>query len=621
MSKELIKASQYRKANVFPEQTGTDLNEEQFKELSELLGGVFDKLQVGKLIQGTIKRIDSDGVLLDINYKSEGLIQKFEFADYELKSFKTGDIIDVILDELESVEGNVVLSYEKAKALKAWDEINKLFEANKPVEGFVTHKVKGGLSVDIGIPAFLPGSQIDVQRITDFDKLVGQKIIANIIKINKKRGNVIISRRKFLSDQRTESRKKILDLLKENDVIQGIVKNITNYGVFIDIGGVDGLLHITDMTWGRISHPSEIVKIGEKITIKVLSYDKDNDKISLGLKQLTPNPWEKLVEELKVGSKVKGKISSITDYGLFVELKKGVEGLVHISEVSWTDRITDLQKKFKVGDEVEVLIVSLDPQNRRMSLSIKQLDKNPWESISTKFKAGDKISGTISNITDFGIFVQLVPGVDGLVHISDLSWIEHINHPSDIYKRGDLVDAIILGIEPENKKISLGIKQLAEDPWDKVKENYPVGSMVDGEVSKITNFGAFIKLPEGIEGLVHISELSDQNVEKVEDILKVGEKKQFKVISLNKEERKLGLSLRTQAKEPKQPKEAKKPKDASEQTQKPQQRQNQQQPTQQKEQREQKKKPKENIAPSKDRQKSSLQIALEEHAAKKNSQE
>jgi len=622
MSKELIKASQYRKANVFIEQTGTDLNEEQFKELSDLLGGVFDKLQVGKLIQGTIKRIDNDGVLLDINYKSEGLIPKFEFADYELKSFKVGDIIDVILDELESVEGNVVLSYEQAKALKAWDEINKLFEANKPVEGFVTHKVKGGLSVDIGIPAFLPGSQIDVQRITDFDKLVGQKIIANIIKINKKRGNVIISRRKFLADQRTESRKKILDLLKENDVIQGIVKNITNYGVFIDIGGVDGLLHITDMTWGRISHPSEIVKIGEKITVKVLSYDKENDKISLGLKQLTPNPWEKLVEELKVGSKVKGKISSITDYGLFVELKKGVEGLVHISEVSWTDRITDLQKKFKVGDELEVLIVSLDPQNRRMSLSVKQLDKNPWESISTKFKAGDKISGTISNITDFGIFVQLVPGVDGLVHISDLSWIEHINHPSDIYKKGDLVDAVILGIEPENKKISLGIKQLAEDPWDKAKENYPVGAMIDGEVSKITNFGAFIKLPEGIEGLVHISELSDQNVDKVEDILKVGEKKQFKVISLNKEERKLGLSLRTQAKEPKQPKEAKKPKDASEQSQKPQQRQ--QQPTQQREQREQreqKKKPKENLAPAKDKQKSSLQIALEEHAAKKNSQE
>lgn len=603
MSKELIRSSQYRRANSQTQDFATDLNEEQLKELSQLLGGAFEKLQVGKLISGTIKRIDSDGVLLDINYKSDGLIPKFEFAEHELKGFKIGDSIDVILDELESVDGNVVLSYEKAKALKAWDEVTKLHEEGKPVEGFVTHKVKGGLSVDIGIPAFLPGSQIDVQRITDFDRLVGQKITANIIKINKKRGNVIISRRKFLADQRTESRKKVLDHLKENDVIQGIVKNITNYGVFIDIGGVDGLLHITDMTWGRISHPSEIVKIGDKISVKVLSYDKENDKISLGLKQLTANPWEKLVEELKVGSRVKGKISSITDYGLFVELKKGVEGLVHISEVSWTDRINDLQKKFKVSDEVEVLIVSLDPQNRRMSLSIKQLEQNPWDTIASKFKVGEKISGTISNITDFGIFVQLIPGVDGLVHISDLSWIEHINHPSDIYKKGDTVEAVILGIEPENKKISLGIKQLAEDPWDKVKDSYPVGSMVEGEVSKITNFGAFVRLSEGVEGLVHISELSDQNVEKVEDILKVGDKKQFRVINLSKEDRKLGLSLRTQPKEAKQPKDAAAGKKIREKTEG-------------QSQKDSKKKHKE-VATSKEKQKSSLQIALEEHAAKK----
>lgn len=608
MSKELIKASQYRRANLLAHDADITVNPEQEKELSALLGGAFEKLQIGKLVSGTVKRVDSDGVLVDINYKSEGLIPKFEFAEHELKNFKTGDLIDILIDELESVEGNVVLSYEKAKALKAWDEITKLHDENKPVEGFVTHKVKGGLSVDIGIPAFLPGSQIDVQRITDFDKLVGQKITANIIKINKKRGNVIISRRKFLADQRHESKKKVLDLLKDNDIIQGIVKNITNYGVFIDIGGVDGLLHITDMTWGRISHPSEIVKIGDKITVKVLSYDKENDKISLGLKQLTQNPWEELASELKVGSRVKGKISSITDYGLFVELKKGVEGLVHISEVSWTDRIADLQRKFKVGDDVEVLIVSLDPQNRRMSLSIKQLEKNPWESISEKFKAGQKISGTISNITDFGIFVQLVPGVDGLVHISDLSWIEHVNHPSDIYKKGDMVDAIILGIEPENKKISLGIKQLTEDPWEKVKENYQVGALVDGEVSKITNFGAFVKLPEGIEGLVHISELSDQNVEKVEDVLKVGDKKQFKVISVNKEDRKLGLSLRMQPKEAKQPKEGvKKAKDQFEGQDIP--------------ARDNRKKQHKEVTTPKEKQKSSLQLALEEHAAKKNNQD
>ncbi|MFC1842338.1 30S ribosomal protein S1 [Candidatus Dependentiae bacterium] len=607
MSKELIRPEQYRKANVSVEEIGAELNEEQIQELSELLEGIFDTLQTGKLITGTVKKVDSDGVLVDINYKSEGLIPKYEFADHELKSLKAGDSIEVILDELESVDGNVILSYEKAKALKAWDEITKLSEEGKPVEGFVTHKVKGGLSVDIGIPAFLPGSQIDVQRITDFDKFVGQKITANIIKINKKRGNVIISRRKYLSDQRSESRKKILDKLKEADVIQGIVKNITNYGVFIDIGGVDGLLHITDMTWGRISHPSEMVKIGDQITVKVLSFDKENEKISLGLKQLTENPWEKLAKDLEVNSRVKGKISSITDYGLFVELKKGVEGLVHISEVSWTDRINDLQKKFKAGDEVEVLIVSLDPENRRMSLSIKQLEQNPWKSISDKFKVGEKISGTISNITDFGIFVQLVPGVDGLVHISDLSWTEHINHPSDIYKKGGLVDAVILGIDEGNKKISLGVKQLTEDPWEQVKENYPVGSIIEGEVSKTTNFGAFVKLPEGVEGLVHISELSDQNVEKVEDILKVGDKKQFRVINLNKDERKLGLSLKLQPTVRQAPAFAKTTAGK---------------PSKKKEGREHKKAPRTQRPhvthkPS-SKPKSALQIALEEHAAKNN---
>ena len=601
MSKELIRPDQYRKADVSIEEIGVELNEEQLKELSELYEGIFDTIQTGKLVLGTVKKVDSGGVLVDINYKSEGLIPKYEFADHELKNLKPGDAIEVILDELESVDGNVILSYEKAKALKAWDEITKLHDEGKPVEGFVTHKVKGGLSVDIGIPAFLPGSQIDIQRITDFDKFVGQKITANIIKINKKRGNVIISRRKFLSEQRSEARKKILEKLKKDDTIKGIVKNITNYGVFIDIGGVDGLLHITDMTWGRISHPSEMVKIGDEIETKVLSFDKDNEKISLGLKQLTDNPWEKLAQEIKINSKARGKISSITDYGLFVELKKGVEGLVHISEISWTARISDLHKKFKTGDNIDVLVVSLDPENRRMSLSIKQLEKNPWEAISEKFKIGDKISGTISNITDFGIFVQLVPGVDGLVHISDLSWTEHINHPSDIYKKGDLVEAVVLGIDEGNKKISLGVKQLTEDPWEQVKDKYPVGAIIDGEVSKITNFGAFIKLPEGVEGLVHISELSDENVEKVEDILKVGEKHKFRVINLNTEERKLGLSLKLQ---PKTKAKATSREEAKAKTAK-----------------KRPKAPTTVTAAPKGKPKSALQIALEEHAAKQSDKE
>jgi len=460
-----------------------------------------------------------------------------------------GAEIEIIIDELENPDGNVILSYEKAKAVKAWGSITKLFDENKPVEGLVTHKVKGGLSVDIGIPAFLPGSQVDVQRVNDFDQFVGQTITAHIIKINQKRGNVILSRRKYLNEQRADTRKKILDTLEVNEVIQGVVKNITNYGVFIDIGGVDGLLHITDMTWGRISHPSELVRIGDTVTVKVLSFDKANEKISLGLKQLEGNPWEDLDSAIEVSSRVKGTISSITDYGLFVEVAKGVEGLIHISEISWIDRITDLHKHYKVGDSIEALVVSLDKENRRMSLSIKQLEKNPWDTITDQYAVGQHIKGKISNITDFGIFVQLIPGVDGLVHISDLSWTEHVKHPADIFKKGDEVDAVITDINKQKKKISLGIKQLAQNPWDELEKRYPVGSLVEGEVSKITDFGAFVKLPTGIEGLVHISELSGSNVDKVEDILKVGQKAEFRVIKVSQEEHKLGLSLKTEEEE------------------------------------------------------------------------
>lgn len=546
MSKEVIKPRQFAHADraVLLDESLIGKSEEQLKDLAAFYSGMLENVTTGKLVKGTVLKVENDGVLVDINFKSDGFIPRYEFSEHELKKIKAGDPIEVILDELESAEGGVILSYEKAKALRAWDEITRLFEEGKPAEGTVTHKVKGGLSVDIGIPAFLPGSQIDLQRVVDFDQYVGQTITASIIKINKKRGNVIISRRKFLSDARSETRKKVLDTLSEGQIIQGMVKNITNYGVFIDIGGVDGLLHITDMTWGRISHPSEMVKMGDTITVKVLSFDKDSEKISLGLKQLSDNPWEKAAESLAVGQKIKGKIASITDYGLFVEIMKGVEGLVHISEVSWTDRINDLHHKFKVGQEIEVLVVSMDKENRRMSLSIKQLDKNPWEHVEEQFKVGQQVKGTISNITDFGIFVQLMPGIDGLVHISDLSWTEHIDHPSDIYKKGDTVEAVVLAVDKNNKKISLGVKQLQQDPWDAIEKEYPIGSFIEGTVSKITNFGAFIKLPSGIEGLVHISELADHNVNKVEDILKVGQKEQFRVINVNKDERKLGLSLK-----------------------------------------------------------------------------
>ncbi|MFT6765699.1 MAG: small subunit ribosomal protein S1 [Alteromonas naphthalenivorans] len=548
MSKEIIRPDQFGRVELSELENSMDLelSTEQLEELSELYEGFFSVCKPGKVVEGKIVNVSNDGVLVDIGFKSEGLIPRYEFSPHEIKKFKSGDMLEVIFDELESIDGTLVLSYEKAKALKAWDIIMKLHEEDKPVEGVVTHKVKGGLSVDIGIPAFLPGSQVDVQRVNNFDQYVGQTIIANIIKVNKKRGNVIISRRKHLSEQRAEVRKKVLDTLDAGQTIEGLVKNITNYGVFIDIGGVDGLLHITDMTWGRISHPSEIVKIGDSINVKVLSFDKDNEKISLGMKQLTENPWEQMTASIEGGSQIKGKVSSITDYGLFVEVQKGVEGLIHISEISWTDRITDLKKYYKPGDEVQALVISVDKDNRRMSLSIKQLDKNPWETVAEEFKVGEKVNGTVSNITDFGVFVLLKPGIDGLIHVSDLSWTEHIEHPADVYKRNDKIEAVILGVDVNAKKISLGIKQLAQNPWENIEKHYQVNNVVEGEISRLTNFGMFVKLESGIEGLVHISELAELKKEdkKIEDVYKVGEKRQFRVIKVSKDEHKLGLSTK-----------------------------------------------------------------------------
>jgi small subunit ribosomal protein S1 len=546
MSKDIIRPEQFRTIPglVVLNTNAETLSPQQLQELSDLYEGLFDSFTPGKIVKGTIIKVDSDGVLVDINFKSRGLIPKYEFAEHELKNLKEGQDIEVMIDTLESADGNVILSYEQAKAMRAWDAIVKLFEENKPVEGIVTHKVKGGLSVDIGIPAFLPGSQIDLQRVSDFDQYLGQTIKASILKINKKRGNVIISRRKYLSDQRAENRKDILSTLAVNQIIRGTVKNITNYGVFIDIGGVDGLLHITDMTWGRIGHPSEMVKMGDQINVKILSFDKDNEKISLGLKQLDQNPWEKVSETLKEGSRIKGKISSITDYGLFVEVAPNIEGLVHISEISWTSRISNLSNRFKVGEEIEILVVSMDKENRRMSLSIKQLEQNPWEMVNEKFKVGQRITGKISNITDFGIFVQLMPGIDGLVHISDLSWTEHIDHPRDRYQVGQEVEAIILTIDTANKKISLGIKQLSKDPWENVESDYPVNSIVQGDVAKITNFGAFIRMPTGIEGLIHNTTLVEHQGKKADEVLTVGQKEQFRILSVSKKDRKLGLTMK-----------------------------------------------------------------------------
>jgi small subunit ribosomal protein S1 len=549
MSKELLKPQQFSKAEHMWDESEYLLTKEEELALAQLYEGMFSPYKRGSVVSGTILSISPHGVLVDINFKSEGLIPLHEFSEHELKRLTPGSHIDVILDEFENQDGNITVSYQKAKALKAWEALMKLYSEGKPVEGVVLHKVKGGLSVDIGVPAFLPGSQVDVQRVMDFDQYVGQTITAYILKVNPRRGNVIISRRKYLNEQRSEIRKKILDLLEVGQVIQGVVKNITNYGAFIDIGGVDGLLHITDMTWGRISHPTEVIRIGDTITVKVLSFDKQNEKISLGLKQLEANPWETVSGSITIGSKIKGIISSITDYGLFVEVAKGVEGLVHISEISWSDRVNDLHKHYKAGQEIESVVVSLDKDNRRMSLSIKQLEKNPWDTIAEQFTVGQTIKGKITNVTDFGIFVQIIPGVDGLVHVSDISWTEHIKSPTDLYKKGDEVEVVITDINKAKKKISLSVKHLSKNPWENLEAQYPVGSMVEGEITRIGDSGAFVKLDNGIEGFIHISEVSDDRVNKIEDVLSVGQKAQFRVIKINQEEHKIGLSLRSEAAE------------------------------------------------------------------------
>ncbi|HAU30083.1 TPA: 30S ribosomal protein S1 [Candidatus Dependentiae bacterium] len=548
MSKEIIKSSQFRVSALLGDEEEV-MSSAAAADLASLYDTGTVNFKSDAIVEGTVLDIAGNGVLVDVGFKSTGLIALYEFNEHELKGLKKGEKINVVIDELENYDGEVVLSYEKAKARQAWKEIMALFDEGKPVEGIVSHKVKGGLSVDIGIPAFLPGSQVDVQRVTDFDRFVGQKVTAYVIKVNQKRGNVIISRRKYLNEQRSEVRKKVLETLQLDQIIQGVVKNITSYGAFVDIGGVDGLLHITDMTWGRIAHPSEVVKIGDTVSVKVLSFDAVNEKISLGMKQLSENPWGEIPESIKVGEKIKGTISSITDYGLFVEVAPGVEGLVHISEVSWTDRINDLHRHFKVGQEIEALVVSLDKEIRRMSLSVKQMQANPWDAVAGELEIGKIVTGTVRNITDFGIFVQLAPGVDGLIHISDLSWTEHIKHPADLFKKGDEVRAIITDVNKDKRKISLGVKQLEENPWENLETKYPVDSNVEGEVTKITDFGAFVRLPSGIEGLVHISELSGDNVENVGDILRVGDKRQFRVIKVNQEEHKLGLSLRPKSAE------------------------------------------------------------------------
>jgi len=503
-------------------------------------------LEEGQILRGIVVDITPDHVTVDVGYKSEGQIPMQEFLKRDRKvDVKVGDRIDVLLERKESEEGLLTLSKEKADKIKVWKDISRSCREGEVIEGEIVGKVKGGLSVDIGrIQAFLPGSQIDLKPIRNLDALIGQRLKFKVIKFNRKRNNIVLSRRVLLDEERKQLREETLKNLKEGDVLEGTIKNLTDYGAFIDLGGMDGLLHITDISWGRIGHPSEKLSVGDRIKVKILHFDREKEKVSLGLKQALPDPWESLPRKYPVGSRLKGKVVNVTDYGVFVELEEGVEGLVHISELTWSKKMKHPSKIVHIGGTVEVMVLDCDPTKRRISLGMKQIEPNPWALIEEKYPVGTKVVGRVKTVTDFGIFIGFDEGVDGLVHVSEMSWTKKIKHPSELYKKGQEVEAVVLNIDRRNERFSLGIKQLTPDPWKDVARRYRKGEVVVGKVTNVTDFGAFVELEEGIEGLIHVSEISREKVEKPSDVLKVGDTLSAVVLHIDPHDRRIGLSIK-----------------------------------------------------------------------------
>ena len=521
-----------------------DVDPQEFSRMLDIYDNSFRNIAEGEVMKGTVLKVTPSEVIVDIGYKSEGIIGVDEFLnEHGEVAVQPGDIVDVLLERTEDRDGYVVLSREKAEKMKIWDDVEKAYAERKVVIGRVIERIKGGLAVDIGVRAFLPGSQIDVRPVRNLDALRGQELRMRVIKVNKKRGNIVLSRKVLLEEENAEKKKHTLDTLAEGKVLKGTVKNITDYGAFIDLGGIDGLLHITDMSWGRVGHPSELFKVNDEIDVIVLKYDPATERVSLGHKQLVNDPWSNVSDRYPVGARMSGKVVSLTDYGAFIELEPGVEGLIHVSEMSWSKRVKHPSKILNVGDSVDAMVLGVDATARRISLGLKQVESNPWHELADKFPVGSKIVGQVRNLTEFGAFVEVEEDIDGLIHISDMSWSKRIKHPSEVLKKGDKVEAMVLNIDAENKRLSLGLKQLATDIWDDFFSRHQVGQTIEGKVVRVTNFGAFVELDEGIEGLIHVSELDDtKGGEKIE--LTVGENYPMKIIKLVPSERKIGLSIR-----------------------------------------------------------------------------
>ncbi|HEU5194323.1 MAG TPA: 30S ribosomal protein S1 [Methylomirabilota bacterium] len=501
------------------------------------------EFEEGEVVRGRVVHVGTSEVLVDVGYKSEGAIPIEEFHRHGALP-KVGEEIEVYLEAKEDSEGLIVLSKDKADKIKVWDAITQAYEKGSPVEGRVVEVVKGGLSVDVGVKAFLPGSQVDLRPVKNLTAMIGQPIRARVIKLNRRRGNVVLSRRAVLEEEREEKKKHTLEVLAEGMVLTGTVKNITDYGAFIDLGGIDGLLHVTDMSWGRVGHPSEIFQVGDQVEVVVLHFDRESGRVSLGYKQKSSDPWERVEQTYAPGTKTRGRVVSLTNYGAFVELEAGVEGLVHVSEMSWTRRVRHPSKIVNVGDEVDVMVLEVNRAAKRISLGMKQVEPDPWATIDERYRVGNRVMGKVRNLTDFGAFVELEAGVDGLLHISDMSWTRNVGHPSEVLKKGQELETQVLNIDKDNKRISLGLKQIQPDPWTTVAQRYPMGSRVTGRVVRLTDFGAFVELEPGVDGLLHISQMSNRSVSTPSEIVNVGDELTLLVIRVDPNERRNGLSLK-----------------------------------------------------------------------------